>query len=69
MRHIAAHPAELTWHVERELGDQREATEIDRVLGERRWDVAVCTAGRLRLLADDVGPATIAALPAGEPAS
>lgn len=49
--HTGAHPAEFTQEVERVLGDPRDAGDIARVLGMREWDLAVCTSGRLRLLA------------------
>lgn len=49
--HTGAHPGEFSRPVELVLGDPREEGDINRALGQRRWDLAVCTSGRLRLLA------------------
>ena len=50
--HTGAHEAEFSAPVEHLHGDPRDAVDIQDKLSSRRWDVAVCTSGRLRSLAE-----------------
>jgi nucleoside-diphosphate-sugar epimerase len=50
--HTGSHEAEFAGDVEHLHGDARDSDAIDHLLGSREWDVAVCTSGRLRLLAN-----------------
>jgi len=45
------HEAVFAGAVEHLHGDPRDAENIARTLGEREWEIAVCTSGRLRALA------------------
>ncbi len=49
--HTGAHPAEFDGPVERIVGDPRDPASIAGAVGARRWDLAICTSGRLRELA------------------
>ena len=49
--HTGAHPATFSRPVEVLLGDPRDEADAARVLAGRQWDVAICTSGRLRVLA------------------
>jgi nucleoside-diphosphate-sugar epimerase len=44
--------ANLPGDIERLYGDARSAEDIRACVAERSWDVAICTYGRLRVLAD-----------------
>ena len=50
--HTGAHEADFDAEVEHLHGDPRDGGGIAEALGERRWDIAVCTSGRLRALAE-----------------
>ncbi|MEE8422232.1 MAG: NAD-dependent epimerase/dehydratase family protein [Dehalococcoidia bacterium] len=50
--HTGAHEVEFAGEVEDRHGDARDPESIAAVLGDERWDVAVCTSGRLRALAE-----------------
>lgn len=56
--HTGRHEAEFTGDVEHLHGDPRAADDIARTLGAREWDVAVCTSGRLRALAETLAGKT-----------
>jgi nucleoside-diphosphate-sugar epimerase len=56
--HTGRHEAEFTGDVEHLHGDPRDADDIARTLGGRQWDVAVCTSGRLRALAETLAGKT-----------
>ncbi|HJM89089.1 MAG TPA: NAD-dependent epimerase/dehydratase family protein [Dehalococcoidia bacterium] len=56
--HTGAHEAELDGKVEHRHGDARDAESIAAALGDERWDVAVCTSGRLRALAEHLSGKT-----------
>ncbi len=49
--HSGAHPATFDGPVEVLLGDARDETDATRVLAGREFDIALCTSGRLRVLA------------------
>lgn len=49
--HTGAHPVVFDGDVERLLGNPRDHEDIAATLGERKWDLAVCTSGRLKALA------------------
>lgn len=49
--HTGRHPAEFSGEVRRLIGDPRDEADSTRVLAGQEWDVAVCTSGRLRMLA------------------
>lgn len=49
--HTGAHPATFDGPVEVLLGDPRDEADATAVLSGREFDVAVCTSGRLRVLA------------------
>ncbi len=49
--HSGAHEAEFIGETDHIHADSRDAADIARVFAGRRWDVAVCTSGRLRALA------------------
>ncbi len=49
--HTGAHPVVFDGEVERLLGNPRDHDEIVSTLGEREWDLAVCTSGRLKAVA------------------
>lgn len=49
--HSGRHETEFSAPVEHLHGDAREDADIQRLLGDRQWDVAICTSGRLRALA------------------
>lgn len=49
--HTGAHPATFTGPVETLVGDARDEADLRRVLGGRDFDLVVCTAGRLRVVA------------------
>ena len=50
--HSGAHEVDFDGMVEHRHGDARDPDNIAATLGEERWDVAVCTSGRLRALAE-----------------
>jgi len=50
--HTGNHEAQFTGDVVHLHGDPRDAADIASTLGGRTWDVAVCTSGRLRSLAE-----------------
>jgi nucleoside-diphosphate-sugar epimerase len=50
--HSGAHEATFDAEVEHLHGDARDTGGIEATLGSREWDIAVCTSGRLRALAD-----------------
>ena len=50
--HSGKHEAEFEAPVAHLHGDARDAEAIREHLGDREWDVAVCTSGRLRALAE-----------------
>jgi nucleoside-diphosphate-sugar epimerase len=56
--HTGAHEAEFAGEVSHLHGDPRDATDIHEKLGTERWDVAVCTSGRLRALAEELAGKT-----------
>lgn len=60
--HSGAHEAEFAGPegdtVEHIHGDARDRDAIPQLLGERAWDIAVCTSGRLRSLADHLAGKT-----------
>ena len=49
--HSGEHEAEFDGPVTHFHGDSRDAASIAEQLGSREWDIAVCTSGRLRTLA------------------
>ncbi len=49
--HTGAHEVGFAGEVEDRHGDARDPESIATVLGDERWDVAVCTSGRLQALA------------------
>jgi nucleoside-diphosphate-sugar epimerase len=60
--HSGAHEAKFDGPegdtVEHIHGDARDREAIPRLLGDREWDIAVCTSGRLRSLADHLAGKT-----------
>jgi nucleoside-diphosphate-sugar epimerase len=50
--HSGRHEAEFEGEVEHLHGDPRDAEDIGVQIGKRDWDIAVCTSGRLKALAD-----------------
>ncbi len=57
--HTGRHEGALAKEVEHIHGDPRSAEDIHRQLESSQWDVAICTSGRLRLLATELaGKAT-----------
>lgn len=56
--HSGAHEAAFDAEVEHLHGDAREMGGIQETLGSREWDIAVCTSGRLRALADHLAGKT-----------
>ena len=56
--HTGAHELEFDGPVEHLHGDPRERDDIHGQLGEREWDLAVCTSGRLRALAQELAGKT-----------
>lgn len=50
--HSGRHEVAFASAVEHLHGDARDAAGIAAALGDRSWDIAVCTSGRLRALAD-----------------
>ncbi|MGE3075090.1 MAG: NAD-dependent epimerase/dehydratase family protein [Dehalococcoidia bacterium] len=49
--HSGAHEADFIAETDHIHADSRDADDIARVFSGRRWDIAVCTSGRLRALA------------------
>jgi len=49
--HTGAHPVVFDGEVERLIGDPRDRDEIASTLGDREWNLAVCTSGRLKAVA------------------
>ncbi len=49
--HTGAHEADFDGPVEHIHANPREESEIASALGQREWEIAVCTSGRLRSLA------------------
>lgn len=49
--HTGGHEPEFAGPTEHLHGDPRDEADIREKLGTRRWDIAVCTTGRLRSLA------------------
>jgi len=56
--HSGAHEAAFDRDVDHIHADARDPGEIARVLAGTSWDVAVCTSGRLRSLADELAGKT-----------
>jgi len=56
--HTGAHEAEFATEIEHRHGDARDPDNIAATLGDERWDVAVCTSGRLRALAQHLAGKT-----------
>jgi nucleoside-diphosphate-sugar epimerase len=56
--HSGTHEAEFDAPVEHLHGDPRDPAGIHEVLGGREWEIAVCTSGRLRALADELAGKT-----------
>lgn len=56
--HSGRHEAEFAAPVEHLHGDPREPADIEQTLATRRWDVAICTSGRLRSLAETLAGKT-----------
>ncbi len=56
--HTGAHEAEFAGEVEHLHGDPRDPADIAAKLGAREWDIAVCTSGRLRSLAETLAGRT-----------
>jgi nucleoside-diphosphate-sugar epimerase len=56
--HSGAHEADFDAPVEHIHGDARDAADIAARLGSREWEVAVCTSGRLRALAEHLAGKT-----------
>lgn len=56
--HTGRHEAAFDTEVEHLHGDPREAADIQEKLGDRSWDIAVCTSGRLRALAETLSGRT-----------
>ena len=52
--HSGRHEAQFAGEVEHLHGDPREPGSIASTLGHREWDIAVCTSGRLRALANQL---------------
>lgn len=50
--HTGSHEAAFSADVEHLHGDPRDESDIQARFAPRRWDVAVCTSGRLRALAE-----------------
>ncbi|MGH2587805.1 MAG: NAD-dependent epimerase/dehydratase family protein [Dehalococcoidia bacterium] len=56
--HSGAHEAEFDAEVEHLHGDARDPSAIHDLLGHREWEIAICTSGRLRALADELAGKT-----------
>ncbi len=56
--HTGRHEAVFAGEVEHLHGDPRDTADITEQLGGRRWDIAVCTSGRLRALAETLSGRT-----------
>lgn len=56
--HTGAHEAEFAGEVEHLHGDPRDPADIRDQLGQREWEIAVCTSGRLRALATELAGKT-----------
>lgn len=44
--------------VERIYGNARDDESVHSIIGQREWDIAICTYGRLRMLADELAGKT-----------
>lgn len=56
--HTGQHESDFDGPVEHLHGDPREKDDIHDKLGGRGWDIAFCTSGRLRYLADELAGKT-----------
>ena len=56
--HTGLHEAALPDEVQHIHGDPRSVDDIHQRLGSSQWDVAICTSGRLRLLATELAGKT-----------
>lgn len=56
--HSGRHEAEFEGDVEHLHGDARDSADIGEKLGARDWDIAVCTSGRLKALAETLAGRT-----------
>jgi nucleoside-diphosphate-sugar epimerase len=56
--HSGSHPAGFAGEVGRIIGDARDDADIAAKLGNREWDIAVCSYGKLRALATTLAKRT-----------